>query len=252
MYGKIFESMYEGSLYGQWEAIVTMQQFIVIANQDGVVDMTTRAIAAKTSIPIEIIEKGIEQLSAPDEESRTQGHDGVRIELIDQHRRWGWIIVNYQKYMKIVRSEDKRKADRERLAAKRASKANKNGDVADGRSLSRVSQVVANVAHVDVNVDTNKRHTSSGDAVGHKKVPDYVDQEVWNDFIVLRKNLKAVNSDRAINTLINKIEKYHNQGLDVNEMLEASIVSSWKDIYPRKEDQNGKGKQEKKTPEGTW
>ena len=57
----------------------------------------------------------------------------------------------------------------------------------------------------------------------------------------VRKKLKAVHSDRAINTLINKIEKYHNQGLDVNEMLEASIVSSWKDIYPRKEDQNGKG-----------
>jgi len=74
-----------------------------------------------------------------------------------------------------------------------------------------------------------------------KDLPEYVDQEAWNDFMDVRKKLKAVHSDRAINTLINKIEKYHNQGLDVNEILEASIVSSWKDIYPRKEDQNGKG-----------
>ena len=48
MYGKIFESIYDGSLYGQWEAIVTMQQLIVLADADGVIDMTPPAISGKT------------------------------------------------------------------------------------------------------------------------------------------------------------------------------------------------------------
>lgn len=81
---------------------------------------------------------------------------------------------------------------------------------------------------------------SRSDKGTSKDLPPYVDKEAWNDFIDVRKKLKAVHTGRAINTLINKIEKYHGQGLDVNEMLEASIVSSWKDIYPlRKENGNG-------------
>ena len=52
--------MYEGSLYGQWEAIITFQQMIVIADDEGFVDITPPALSAKTSIPLEIIQKGIE------------------------------------------------------------------------------------------------------------------------------------------------------------------------------------------------
>ena len=54
MYGKIFESMYDGSMYGQWEAIITMQQMIVLADKDGIVDITPPALSARTSIPLEI------------------------------------------------------------------------------------------------------------------------------------------------------------------------------------------------------
>lgn len=147
MYGKIFESMYEGSLYGRWEALVTMQQLIVLANEDGIVDMTPPAIAGKTSIPLDIIEKGIKILEAPDPYSRTPGSDGVRIELLDDHRPWGWHIVNYQKYRDIVRREDKRRADRERLAKKRKS--------LNGNGCRKVSQSVANVAHTDTDTNTD-------------------------------------------------------------------------------------------------
>ena len=121
MYGKVFESMYEGTLYGQWEAIVTMQQFIVLATADGVVDMTPMVISAKTSIPREILDKGIDILSKPDPYSRTPGNDGIRIRLIDDHKPWGWYIVNHDKYSKMVKGEDKRLADRIRIKNKRKS-----------------------------------------------------------------------------------------------------------------------------------
>jgi len=166
MYGKVFDSMYEGSLYGQWEAIVTMQQLIVIADQHGVVDMTPAAIAGKTSIPIEIITKGIELLESPDEYSRTPDQEGRRIERLDEHRPWGWSIVNYLKYRQRGTREEKKQADRDRLANKRnATKANKNAHVAKCRKESRsvatnsevsqVSQCVADVAHTDTDTDIN-------------------------------------------------------------------------------------------------
>ena len=105
MYGKIFDSMYEGTLYGHWQAIVTLQQMVVLCNSEGVVDMTPQAISARTSIPLNIIEKGIQDLSEPDRYSRTPGEEGRRIVTLDAHRPWGWVIVNYAKYQKIKSRE---------------------------------------------------------------------------------------------------------------------------------------------------
>ena len=108
MYGKIFESIYDGSLYGHWEAIVTMQQLIVLADADGVVDMTPPAIAGKTSIPLEILEKGLKILSEPDPYSRSPERNGVRIQLLDDQRSWGWFLVNHEKYRDLRTAEDRR------------------------------------------------------------------------------------------------------------------------------------------------
>ena len=141
MYGKIFDSMYEGTLYGHWEAIVTLQQMLVLCNSEGVIDMTPQAIAARTSIPLEILTKGIGILTEPDPYSRTPGDDGKRIVLMDNHRPWGWFIVNYAKYQKIRSREEKLEADRVRIAEKR--KTSKNIYVADSRIQ---TQPVANVA----------------------------------------------------------------------------------------------------------
>lgn len=137
LYGKVFDSIYDGTLYGHWEAIVTMQQFIVLATPDGVVDMTPQAIAARTSIPLDIITKGISVLEQPDPYTRTPGEEGRRIVPLDDHRPWGWRLVNHGKYMRLRNIKEKREADRQRIAEKRK----QNKDVAIE------SQDVANVAH---------------------------------------------------------------------------------------------------------
>jgi hypothetical protein len=119
LYGKVFDSIYDGTLYGHWEAIVTMQQLIVLASPDGVIDMTPQAIAARTSIPLDIIKKGLSVLESPDPYSRTPGEDGRRIIPLDEHRPWGWKLVNHGKYMRLRNMEQKREADRTRIAEKR-------------------------------------------------------------------------------------------------------------------------------------
>ena len=75
MYGKLFDQMYEGTLSADWKAMVTFQQMIIIANEDGVIDITPPALARKTGIPLEIIEHGIGKLEEPDKYSRTQDHE---------------------------------------------------------------------------------------------------------------------------------------------------------------------------------
>ena len=145
MYGKVFDSIYDGTLYGNWEAIATLQQFIVLANADGVVDMTPQAIAARTSFPLDLLQRGIAFLSKPDPYSRTPGDEGRRIVLIDDHRPWGWRLVNHGKYQRLRDMAQKREADRVRMEEKRK----KNKDVAIE------SQESQKVAHADAYADAN-------------------------------------------------------------------------------------------------
>ena len=115
MYAKIFSQIYDGTLCtkGPWEALVTFQQLLVLADIDGNVDMTSGAIARRTTIPIEIIEKGIEVLLLPDADSRTPTEEGRRIVLLCPDRSWGWSIVNYKHYRSLKREEDRREYHRE-------------------------------------------------------------------------------------------------------------------------------------------
>src|SRR3990167_4436803 len=139
MYGKIFESIYEGSLYGQWVAIVTMQQLIVICDPDGNVDMTPQAISGKTSIPFDIIKKGLDVLSELDPYTRTPGEEGRRITLIDDHKPWGWHLVNHEKYKRLVDIETVREQTGERVRKHRVLQGvtvtDGNGCVTDGNPL---------------------------------------------------------------------------------------------------------------------
>lgn len=119
VYGKLFASMFDGSLYGNWQAIVTFQQMIILCDADGVVDITPQALAARTSIPLDIIKEGLKVLEAPDAYSRTPDQDGRRIELLDEHRPWGWKIVNYAKYRMLVSAETIKEQNRLRQQRKR-------------------------------------------------------------------------------------------------------------------------------------
>lgn len=110
MYGKIFASMYDGTLAtrGPWQALVTFQQMIVLAEPDGTVDMTPEALSRRTTIPIDIINIGLAALEQPDNQSRSDEQDGRRIVRLDPERPWGWRIVNHGHYRSIRTAEERR------------------------------------------------------------------------------------------------------------------------------------------------
>ena len=114
MYAKIFAQIYDGTLctQGPWEALVTFQQLLILADKHGVVDLTPGAISRRTTIPLDIIQKGIAALLLPDPESRTPTEDGRRILPLSEGRAWGWCIVNYKHYRELKREEDRREYHR--------------------------------------------------------------------------------------------------------------------------------------------
>lgn len=223
MYGKIFESIYDGSLAcGDWEALITFQQLIVLADKDGVVDMTSIALHRRTTLPLEIIEKGLKALQEPDPYSRSKGEEGRRIVLIDEDRGWGWIIVNYEYYRDLASREDKRQKDKIRIAKKRA-KSKVSEDVINSRNVSQVSQNVADVAHIDVDVDadvnTNIKNSSSKYKFSDED--KYFAEYMVNQIKEINPNLKTPN----INSWANEIRLM--QERDNRDPFEIKRVFDW-------------------------
>ena len=119
MYGKIFEQIYDGTLVANWKALVTFQQMIVLCDADGTIDMTPQAISSRTGIPLEIIGEGISYLEQEDPYSRSPDENGKRITRLDEHRPWGWSIVNHGKYKSLqdadtIRHQNKIRKQRQR------------------------------------------------------------------------------------------------------------------------------------------
>lgn len=120
MYVKIFETIFDGSLYGQFEPTVVFLAMLVIAKREGIVDMTPQAIAARCGYPLDIVERGIAELEKPDPLSRTPDEEGRRIIRLEEHRSWGWRITNYEKYEKIRSAAERREYFRIKRAEYRA------------------------------------------------------------------------------------------------------------------------------------
>ena len=109
MFAKVFGQIFDSSVAEDYLVRLVFEDFLVLADKLGVVDMTPQAVSRRTNVPLEIVQRGILVLSSPDPESRSQGEEGRRLVLIDSHRSWGWQIVNYEHYRNL-RDEESRRA----------------------------------------------------------------------------------------------------------------------------------------------
>lgn len=144
-------------MVGPWEALVTFQQMIILADQDGVVDMTPDALSRETTIPLEIISKGIEALESPDPESRTPDEEGRRIVRLSDNRSWGWQLVNYDHYRKLQTDEERRAYHRRYYREKRSKSATKN-------KLNKTQTDSTDSRQVEVEVKANTKAKKRGRA----------------------------------------------------------------------------------------
>ena len=163
MYGKIFHSIYDGTLAEDWRALITFQQLIVLCDADGIVDMTPSSISRRTGIPLEHIEHGLSVLEKEDKHSRTPNEEGRRIELIDSHRPWGWHIVNHKHYRDLRTADDRREYMRNYMKEKRS----KQKLTKDNKS-----KPLAKLANTDTNTNT-KIKTIGFQPPSQKEVEQY-------------------------------------------------------------------------------
>jgi hypothetical protein len=80
--------------------------------------------------------------------------------------------------------------------------------------------------------NTSINNTSIKENIKRKYFENEELNDLFNEFLELRKKLKCKNTDRAITLLLNELNKYPD---DIKkEMINNSIMGSWKSVYPLK------------------
>lgn len=124
MYTRIFTSILDSSLNENSFPVEARWLFLVmliIADEDrtGVVDMPVSRLAARAGLSVEETEKGLESLSQPDPDSRSEAEEGRRIAPLQEGKIRGWRIVNWPEYREIANEEQRRAQVRKAVAKHR-------------------------------------------------------------------------------------------------------------------------------------
>lgn len=88
------------------------------------------------------------------------------------------------------------------------------------------------------NMDTVKRKKTTYDSI----IDDYTNnsevKEAILEFIKMRKLIKSPMTDRALKTLLSKLDNLSSNDKEKIDILNQSIVNSWKSVYALKKDNN--------------
>jgi hypothetical protein len=120
-FAKLYSTILDSSLWVGTDPAVKVVWITMLAKADayGVVQASVPGLAHAAVVSLEDAERALGIFLAPDEHSRTEDHDGRRVEKIDG----GWKLLNYQKYreMQTPRQEQWARSQRERRRKGRAS-----------------------------------------------------------------------------------------------------------------------------------
>ena len=120
MYAKVFEQIFDSSIAEDWKTRLVFEDLLVLADKNGVVDRTHEAISRRTNVPLDVVQSSISKLEQPDPNSRSKENEGRRLVRLDEHRTWGWMIVNYSYYRSLATEEQRREKTTNRVKRYRA------------------------------------------------------------------------------------------------------------------------------------
>lgn len=150
---KIDSDIFSSSIMEEKPVTILVWFFLLaLADKSGRVDCTHQALARRFNLPLSQLKEAIHDLEQPDEISRSPAEDGRRIVRLDEHRDWGWQIVNYGLYRESRNADDRRAYKTRHMAAKRAEEAAKEKAKEEDSSCPRLSTAVHSCPRVD-NVD---------------------------------------------------------------------------------------------------
>lgn len=83
---------------------------LLLADQHGIVLASMPGLAKQAGVTVQDVEAAVETFTSPDRYSRSQEHEGRRLEPIDG----GWLVLNYKKYREFRTIKQVKAAERQR------------------------------------------------------------------------------------------------------------------------------------------
>lgn len=119
IYGKIFETMFTGSLCGSGAVVISVMSYVIAYTKQSRVELNPKVLAALIGASVKEIDGAIRFLSAPDPESRLKDHKGCRLV---KEGGFQYFVVGWEKYQKIKSEIDRRESNRASQQRSRAKK----------------------------------------------------------------------------------------------------------------------------------
>lgn len=68
------------------------------------------------------------------------------------------------------------------------------------------------------------------------EMPDWLPKENWQGFVEMRQKIRKPMTQRAVAMILKKLEGLMQTGQDVAAVLDQSVVKSWQDVFPVKQE----------------
>lgn len=122
MYGKAYESMYEGSMVGSGIEVFAVWNYIIAKNREGHIEINPKLLAFTLGGTEDQINSALDFLQEPDPESRSKAEGGRRLLKEGQFQ---YRVVNWEYYQRIKNEADRREYNRLKQAEYRKNKSRK-------------------------------------------------------------------------------------------------------------------------------
>ena len=165
MYGKIFASMFEGSMVGAGPVIYSVWAYCIAkADIDGTVLLNPALLASIIGTSRVEVESALEYLQSPDPHSKNPDNEGRRLLHQTGHL---YFIVSFEVYRDIKNNEDRREYMREYMRKRR-----EREDVNSLQSLQKLQKVYPASASVSASVSAFE--DKEGGCKGEEKEPPVI------------------------------------------------------------------------------
>ena len=157
MFGKIFQSMYTGSMCGAGTDIFAVWTWILAhSDQDGCLEINPVIVACVLGADVDTVKKAVESLQDKDPASRSKTLNGRRLEHID-----GFLfhVVNHQKYRDIRKEEDRRIQNRDAKRRSRSKTKDSQHPVSTGQQPSSMSAQTEGETEGETEGDNRTKNT---------------------------------------------------------------------------------------------
>ena len=165
--------------------------------------------------------------------------------MIEVNTTSGIFLTNWAKYQNIetldnIREKTRLRVAKHRLALKEALTNTPSNDTVTLQVTPDNVTVTQEKEIEKENKIENREKEGDKGVEGDKPLlsvfvlPEWIDKKIWDNYLESRKKLKVPPTENAKGLLVKELERLKDDGDDPNEVLNQSIMKSWRGVFPLK------------------